>query len=460
MSSPLARLRWLAAVALTALALPAAAVALPPADAQPCVGGPSVCGQYQVVVQNLGIAPMHVILTYKDTLIYIDRSDVGPSGINTSSGVSAYSVELNIHTLEKRGLETVTNTFCSAGHSLPNGRIVNNGGSLYVGPNRTNSYISVRKFDPCLDGSCDWDVNQTMGSKRWYPSSIRLPNGNIAFIGGSTTGIGGDGINIYNNPTFEVRSCQSSSYCLLLCIHLVPPGHPFPPLLHALSVFLEYCNKERQRHVRLQSATLILPTGDLLLIEGTNSGMAGYYLSYDPNYQAYLYDSTKPLAYPTNETISPRFSVLGNSSIARLYHSSVTVGSDALVWLAGSNFRGVYTPFNYTGQFPTEFRIETYSPPYFFQGIPQPVIVTAPTSLDYGAIFQVAVDLVSSKVTLGGRQSMGLYDAGFNSHANTMGQHLVRCLYTLVSQVTAPYDSAQHRLPILCNFSCCRTAQF
>eukprot|EP00850_Spirogloea_muscicola_P026064 SM005397S18028 [mRNA] locus=s5397:7:841:+ [translate_table: standard] len=162
--------------------------------------------------------------------------------------------------------------------------------------------------------------------------------------------------------------------------------------------------------------------------------MAGYYLSYDPNYQAYLYDSTKPLAYPTNETISPRFSVLGNSSIARLYHSSVTVGSDALVWLAGSNFRGVYTPSNYTGRFPTEFRVETYSPPYLFQGIPQPVIVTAPTSLDYGASFQVVVDLVSSNVTLGGRQSMGLYDAGFNTHANTMGQHLVRCLYTLVSQ--------------------------
>eukprot|EP00850_Spirogloea_muscicola_P004685 SM000020S06035 [mRNA] locus=s20:549176:550196:- [translate_table: standard] len=210
MSSPLARLRWLAAVALTALALPAAAEALPPADAPPCVGGPSVCGQYQVVVQDLGIAPMHVILTNKDTLIYIDRSDVGPTRISTSAGVSAYSVELNIHTLEKRGLETVTNTFCSAGHSLPNGLIVNNGGSLYVGPDKLNSYISVRKFDPCLDGSCDWVVNQTMGSKRWYPSSIRLPNGNIAFIGGSTIGIGGNGINIHNNPTFEVRSCQSS----------------------------------------------------------------------------------------------------------------------------------------------------------------------------------------------------------------------------------------------------------
>eukprot|EP00850_Spirogloea_muscicola_P025709 SM004008S15686 [mRNA] locus=s4008:246:1272:+ [translate_table: standard] len=210
MGSPLARLRWLAAVALTALMLPAAAVALPPPNALPCVGGPSVCGQYQVVVQDLGLAPMHVILTNKDTLIYIDRSDVGPTRINTSAGVSAYSLELNIHTLEKRGLETVTNTFCSAGHSLPNGRIVNNGGSLFIGPNRTNSYISVRKFDPCLDGSCDWDVNQSMGSKRWYPSSIRLPNGNMAFIGGSTTGIGGNGINIYNNPTFEVRSCQSS----------------------------------------------------------------------------------------------------------------------------------------------------------------------------------------------------------------------------------------------------------
>eukprot|EP00850_Spirogloea_muscicola_P019202 SM000185S04061 [mRNA] locus=s185:244999:245208:- [translate_table: standard] len=40
-SSLLARLRWLAAAALTALALRAAAAALPPADAPPCVGGPS-----------------------------------------------------------------------------------------------------------------------------------------------------------------------------------------------------------------------------------------------------------------------------------------------------------------------------------------------------------------------------------------------------------------------------------
>eukprot|EP00850_Spirogloea_muscicola_P019203 SM000185S04062 [mRNA] locus=s185:244195:244890:- [translate_table: standard] len=119
------------------------------------------CG-YQVVVQDLGISPMHVILTNRDTLIHIDRSDVGPTPINTSVGVSAYSVELNIHTLEICGLEAVTNTLCSAGHSLPN----------------------VRRFDPCLDGSCDWIVNQTMGSNRWYPSSIRLPNGNIAFLGG------------------------------------------------------------------------------------------------------------------------------------------------------------------------------------------------------------------------------------------------------------------------------------
>eukprot|EP00850_Spirogloea_muscicola_P024473 SM000885S23790 [mRNA] locus=s885:697:1966:- [translate_table: standard] len=69
----------------------------------------AVCGQYQVVVEDLGISPMHVILTYKDTLIYIDRSDVGPTRINTSAGVSAYSVELNMHTLEIRGLEYFAN---------------------------------------------------------------------------------------------------------------------------------------------------------------------------------------------------------------------------------------------------------------------------------------------------------------------------------------------------------------
>eukprot|EP00850_Spirogloea_muscicola_P004676 SM000020S06026 [mRNA] locus=s20:584024:587236:+ [translate_table: standard] len=73
-------------------------------------------------------------------------------------------------------------------------------------------------------------------------------------------------------------------------------------------------------------------------------------------------------------------------------------------------------------------------PHNYYKHILQPIILSAPTSLDDGASLQIVVDLMSANVALGGKQSIAVYDTGFGTHANTTGQRLVRCVYTVASQ--------------------------
>jgi hypothetical protein len=97
----------------------------------------------------------------------------------------------------------------------------------------------------------------------------------------------------------------------------------------------------------------ILPTGDVLIINGAQVGSQGWGAASVPAFQ--------PCLYATNNALN-RFTLLAATTIARLYHSTANLLSDGRILLAGSNTHQFYT-YNNTA-FPTELRVEAFSPPY------------------------------------------------------------------------------------------------
>jgi len=89
-----------------------------------------------------------------------------------------------------------------------------------------------------------------------------------------------------------------------------------------------------------------LPDGTLLIVNGARQGHAGFGSATDPNLNAVLYDPTLP--------VNARFSILGSTSIARMYHSEATLLPDGRVLISGSDPQDQ--------NFPEEYRIEVRLP--------------------------------------------------------------------------------------------------
>ncbi|KAJ1386776.1 Immunoglobulin-like fold [Sesbania bispinosa] len=104
---------------------------------------------------------------------------------------------------------------------------------------------------------------------------------------------------------------------------------------------------------RCMGDALILPDGQLLFINGAQNGSAGWWDADEPNFTPVLYNPEKPKG--------ERFKVLRPSQIARVYHSSSAVLPSGKIWVAGSNTHNTYKDKD---KFPTETRVEAFSPPY------------------------------------------------------------------------------------------------
>lgn len=80
---------------------------------------------------------------------------------------------------------------------------------------------------------------------------------------------------------------------------------------------------------RVMPDSVLLPNGQILLLNGCNLGAQGFGLGAAPTLQALLYDPSRPLGQ--------RFSTGASSTIPRLYHSVALLSLDATVTVAGSN---------------------------------------------------------------------------------------------------------------------------
>jgi hypothetical protein len=163
-----------------------------------------------------------------------------------------------------------------------------------------------------------------------------------------------------------------------------------------------------------------LPDGTFMILNGAHQGVAGFGLASDPNFNALLYDPTQP--------VGSRFSILGNTTIARMYHSEATLLPDGRVLVSGSDPE--------TPGLPEELRIEVYIPPYLSQGLTQPVVTVPNTDWSYGGQYQINVQLFQGQA-----MRVSLVAAVSSTHGNVMGARLIFPAFTCqgnVCTVTAP----------------------
>ncbi|KAK7284283.1 hypothetical protein RJT34_19027 [Clitoria ternatea] len=112
---------------------------------------------------------------------------------------------------------------------------------------------------------------------------------------------------------------------------------------------------ENMPMARAMGDMLILPNGDVVIINGVGEGTAGWERGREPVLTPVIYR-------PKENDASLRFSVMAPASRARLYHSSAVLLRDGRVLVGGSNPHVFY---NFTGvEYPTELSLEAFSPPY------------------------------------------------------------------------------------------------
>ncbi|CAG8674055.1 7989_t:CDS:2 [Dentiscutata erythropus] len=181
---------------------------------------------------------------------------------------------------------------------------------------------------------------------------------------------------------------------------------------------------------RVMPDCVILADGKTLFLNGAGNGTAGYSSSNNKHLKAdnpvltpVLYDDQKPLG--------KRFKKLDPSTIPRLYHSVATLIPDGRVFIAGSSpqatvvLKGV--------KFPTEYRIELFSPPYLSLNQARATIKSVagsskinqgPIEVNYDNPVEVSVDISDNKPKF----TAALVHYGFITHSTHMSQRYVVCI--------------------------------
>ncbi|KAK4434584.1 Aldehyde oxidase GLOX1 [Sesamum alatum] len=111
---------------------------------------------------------------------------------------------------------------------------------------------------------------------------------------------------------------------------------------------------ETMPSARVMGDMVLLPNGNVLIINGASEGTAGWDLGRNP--------VLTPVIYRPNNPIGLRFEAQNSSSILRMYHSTAVLLRDGRVLVSGSNPNAYY---NFTGVvFPTDLTMEAFSPDY------------------------------------------------------------------------------------------------
>lgn len=130
-----------------------------------------------------------------------------------------------------------------------------------------------------------------------------------------------------------------------------------------------------------------------------------------------------PVLYYTYASPGYRMVAMAPTTIARMYHSTANLMQDGRIFIAGSNPHQFYV---FDSEFPTELRVESFSPPYLSAAHDalRPTVTASPLQITYGAPFTVTVALPLPLVVTG-TMEVNLVSAPYSTHSFQQGQRVV-----------------------------------
>ncbi|CAM6104911.1 unnamed protein product [Calypogeia fissa] len=160
---------------------------------------------------------------------------------------------------------------------------------------------------------------------------------------------------------------------------------------------------------------ILLPTRNVLIINGAQQGSQGWG-------GVYGNATLNPVTYLPNAASGSRFLTYAASTIPRVYHSTANLLPDGRILVAGSNSHQYPT---YTGIFPTELRLESFSPPYLqsaYSSI-RPGWQTWPGAVAFGQTFTITINVVTPPA---GLVEVNFISCPFVTHSFAQGQRLLK----------------------------------
>ncbi|KAG8383119.1 hypothetical protein BUALT_Bualt05G0151600 [Buddleja alternifolia] len=195
---------------------------------------------------------------------------------------------------------------------------------------------------------------------------------------------------------------------------------------------------------RVMSDMILLPTGDVIIMNGATKGTAGWECAVDPVLNPVMY-------YPNEPDLRKRFSVLNPTTIARMYHSAAILLPDGRILVGGSN---PHVTYNFTNvRYPTELSLEAFAPPYL---APQyaylrPSILSVESLgsdnvISYGQDFAITFSLGVYQPA--GEYMVTMVAPSFTTHSFGMNQRLLVLYIVELQQLSAfGYKVSVHAPP-------------
>ncbi|KAI3989555.1 hypothetical protein MKX01_031609 [Papaver californicum] len=175
---------------------------------------------------------------------------------------------------------------------------------------------------------------------------------------------------------------------------------------------------------RVMGDMLLLPTGDVLIINGAKKGAAGWYLGREPVLNPVLYQPE-----------SSKFEMMEASKTPRMYHSTAILIADGRVLVGGSNPNSNY---NFTELFPTDLSVEVFSPPYLSSGS-RPQISWAKPGTELSYKQPISIGFVPKKNQQLENVSVTMVAPSFNTHSFSMNQRMMVLKINQLHQVSSGY---------------------
>ncbi|KAL9172729.1 hypothetical protein ABFS82_03G066700 [Erythranthe guttata] len=169
---------------------------------------------------------------------------------------------------------------------------------------------------------------------------------------------------------------------------------------------------------RVMGDMVLLPNGDVLIVNGAGSGTAGWEFGADP--------ALSPVIYRPDNPIGSRFATQNPSSTPRMYHSTAILLRDGRVLVGGSNPHKFY---NFTGVlYPTDLTLESFSPSYLdpkFGYLKPRVVSPGPqTKIGYGQKLPIRFTIPPGRLN-STSVMVTMVAPSFTTHSFSMNQRLL-----------------------------------